>query len=371
MFFYVLPETQAISGLLVASKFRIIKETMLDLASVITALQFPGLPFNALDVIVLAVIAFYVYEGYAVGFLLAVLDLLSFILSFLLALVCYGLASTVFVALFSLPQGFANALGFFCVALGSEVLLNLLFKVLIRRLPVFAAQTTWPLRVVTINHWLGIVPGLTSALIVLSFLFSVIIALPSSPVLKDLVSTSKVGSHLIANTAVVEGKINDVFGGALKETLTYLTIEPESNESIDLRFTVANPTVDTQAEQAMLRLVNEERTMRGLPPLTADRKLRDLARDYAADMFRRGYFSHYTPDTPPLSPFDRMETAGITFLAAGENLALAPTTTLAMQGLMNSPGHRANILSPEFGHIGIGVMDGGIYGKMFTQEFTN
>jgi len=42
-----------------------------------------------------------------------------------------------------------------------------------------------------------------------------------------------------------------------------------------------------------------------------------------------------------------------------------------MQGLMNSPGHRANILNPNFHKIGIGVIDGGIYGKMYTQEFTN
>lgn len=66
-----------------------------------------------------------------------------------------------------------------------------------------------------------------------------------------------------------------------------------------------------------------------------------------------------------------MENAGIKFVAAGENLALAPSTELAMEGLMNSPGHRANILSPQFGKIGIGAMQGGIYGLMFTQEFTD
>jgi len=44
---------------------------------------------------------------------------------------------------------------------------------------------------------------------------------------------------------------------------------------------------------------------------------------------------------------------------------------LAMQGLMNSPGHRANILSPSFHKVGIGVLDAGIYGEMFVQEFTD
>ena len=83
----------------------------------------------------------------------------------------------------------------------------------------------------------------------------------------------------------------------------------------------------------------------------------------------QGYFSHYNPEGE--SPFDRMEKAEINYLAAGENLALAPTVTLSHQGLMNSPGHKANILSPDYGKIGIGVIDGGIYGKMFVQEFTD
>jgi uncharacterized protein YkwD len=344
---------------------------MEGLAAIIAVLQFPGLPFNALDIIVIAVVAFYIYEGYTVGFIGAVLDLVSFIVSFLLALFFYGAGSQVFIRLFVIPQGFANALGFFCIALGSEVILNLLLKLLLRKFPRLSGRTNTQDKFMKVNQWLGILPGLTSALIVLSFLFSVVIALPSSPVLKELVSGSAVGSHLIANTAIVEGKINEVFGGALKDTLTYLTIEPESNESVNLHFHVENPVADAQAEQEMLKLVNKERVSRGIPAVTVTTPLRDLARDYSADMFRRGYFSHYTPDDPSLSPFDRMQGAGIPFLTAGENLALAPTTTLAMQGLMNSPGHRANILSPDFKHVGIGVMDGGIYGKMFTQEFTN
>jgi uncharacterized protein YkwD/uncharacterized membrane protein required for colicin V production len=342
-----------------------------DLAALINFLQFPSLPFNALDIIVLAVLAFYAYEGYTVGFLIALLDLLSFIISFMFALFFYGVASSLFSTVFAIPQGFANALGFFCIALVTEIVLNILLRFVVVKIPVATEKKGWKHGLITTNHWLGIVPGITSALIVLSFLFSVVIALPSSPVLKELVSGSSVGSRMIANTAFVEGKINEVFGGALRDTLTYLTIEPESNESIDLRFRVEHPIADAKGEQEMLRYVNYERTSRGLKPLVFNTDLQDLARDYSADMFRRGYFSHYTPDNPPLSPFDRMERAGIGFFSAGENLALAPTTKLAMQGLMNSPGHRANILSKDFGTIGIGVMDGGIYGKMYTQEFTD
>ncbi len=84
-------------------------------------------------------------------------------------------------------------------------------------------------------------------------------------------------------------------------------------------------------------------------------------------MFARGYFSHTDPDGK--SPFDRIAAAGITYKAAGENLAYAANVDLAHAGLMRSPGHRANILETDFGRVGIGVIDGGIYGRMFTQNF--
>ena len=70
-------------------------------------------------------------------------------------------------------------------------------------------------------------------------------------------------------------------------------------------------------------------------------------------------------------PFERMREANVRFLAAGENLALAPTLQIAHTGLMNSPGHRANILRPGFGRLGIGILDGGVYGIMISQEFRN
>jgi uncharacterized protein YkwD len=117
----------------------------------------------------------------------------------------------------------------------------------------------------------------------------------------------------------------------------------------------------------MLRLINQERLKEGLPALVWDEAAAKVARAHSVDMFKRGYFSHENPDG--LSPFDRMEKAGITYSAAGENLAYAATVELAHAGLMRSPGHRANILEKDFGRVGIGVIDGGIYGKMFTQNF--
>ena len=94
-----------------------------------------------------------------------------------------------------------------------------------------------------------------------------------------------------------------------------------------------------------------------------------MGRKHSSDMFARGYFAHYTPEGE--SPFDRMNAAGVKYVSAGENLALAPTLMLAHNGLMNSPGHRANILRPQFGRVGIGIVDGGVRGLMISQEFKN
>ncbi|RYY59712.1 MAG: hypothetical protein EOO12_15930, partial [Chitinophagaceae bacterium] len=116
-------------------------------------------------------------------------------------------------------------------------------------------------------------------------------------------------------------------------------------------------------------LVNEERAQQGLPALKPDPEMTAVARAHARDMFARGYFSHYTPERK--DPFDRMQASGVRFLTAGENLALGQTLQICHRGLMNSPGHRANILHASFGRLGIGVLDGGLYGLMIAQEFRN
>ena len=118
----------------------------------------------------------------------------------------------------------------------------------------------------------------------------------------------------------------------------------------------------------MLELVNKERDS-GSQTARADPELTEVARRHSADMFARGYFAHDTPEGR--DPFDRMRTANVRFVTAGENLALAPTVPVAHRGLMNSPGHRANILHAQFGRVGIGIMDGGIRGLMISQSFGN
>ncbi|CAN5153550.1 hypothetical protein BH11PAT1_BH11PAT1_7280 [soil metagenome] len=318
------------------------------------------------DLIACIIIVFYAVEGMHLGFILASLDLISFLSSFIIALKTYTLVAQVLLYLFAMPKGFAFALGFFLSALISEIAISNLLRFLYRRYGYAPQELS---KVTKIEQYLGILPGAVSALIILAFLSSVIVSLPSSPYLKQQVMSSHIGGALVSTTAAFEKKINAIFGGALTDTLNFMTVEPQSDETVTLNFTVTNGSVDEQAEDSMLTMVNKERSRQGLSPLILDTKLRALAREYAQDMLSHGYFSHYNTENE--SPFDRMDKVEIRYGFAGENLALAPSTELAMQGLMNSQGHRENILKKEFRKVGIGTIDGGIYGKMFTQEFTD
>ncbi|MGI5839101.1 MAG: peptidoglycan-binding protein [bacterium] len=129
----------------------------------------------------------------------------------------------------------------------------------------------------------------------------------------------------------------------------------------------AVPTSLSVDEAKMVEMVNRERALVGLIPLAVDKQLVLVARAKAQDMIDKGYFAHQSPTYG--SPFEQMRAAGISYRYAGENLAGAPTLDQAHSGLMNSEGHRKNILNPNFTHIGIGVVTGGPYGKMFVQSF--
>src|SRR5690606_22274952 len=123
------------------------------------------------------------------------------------------------------------------------------------------------------------------------------------------------------------------------------TVPPESRGSIALPMRVDDPRPRPDLEERMLELVNAERASAGLSPLEPDPALVPVARAHSKDMFARGYFSHYSPEGEDLT--DRLREYEVRFLTAGENLALAPTLVGAHQGLMRSPGHRANILRPQ------------------------
>jgi uncharacterized YkwD family protein/spore coat assembly protein SafA len=121
-------------------------------------------------------------------------------------------------------------------------------------------------------------------------------------------------------------------------------------------------------ENEVVRLVNVQRASFGLQLLTQNWELSRVARYKSQDMLTLNYFSHTSPTYG--SPFTMMENFGIHFSAAGENIAMGQITPAdVMNAWMNSPGHRANILSPSYTQIGVGLAKNQNGAPYWTQEF--
>ncbi len=116
----------------------------------------------------------------------------------------------------------------------------------------------------------------------------------------------------------------------------------------------SEPKVD-EAEPlaALLELINRERVQAGLKPLVRSAALDRIAQAHSADMVDNHFVGHQSPVTG--GPQDRVLRSGVQLAFFGENVALATSPSVAHRMLMNSPGHRRNILDPRFSHVGIGV----------------
>ncbi len=130
-----------------------------------------------------------------------------------------------------------------------------------------------------------------------------------------------------------------------------------------------NGTSVNDYEKEVARLVNAERAKRGLQTLKLDTHISKVARLKCQNMILKNYFSHTSPTYG--SPFRMMESFGVKFSAAGENIAYGQKTPAeVMTSWMNSPGHRANILSSTYTTIGVGVATSKSGVKYWTQMFT-
>lgn len=132
--------------------------------------------------------------------------------------------------------------------------------------------------------------------------------------------------------------------------------------------TAVQQTDVDQFEVAVVDLTNKEREKAGLAPLQMDKPLMQVAREKSQDMNNNNYFSHTSPTFG--SPFDRLKAVGISYKAAGENIAKGQRTPEeVVTAWMNSAGHRANILDEKFTHIGVGfVKDGSIWTQQFIKK---
>jgi uncharacterized protein YkwD len=317
---------------------------------------------NWVDVALIVIVILAMWAGWQKGFILGIVDLCVWIGSMLAGFFCYKYFAEFFQHAFPSLGVWTLPLAFIITIILARILLAFIFNRLLRATPYEAHQHG-------ANHALGLLPGLVNGFLYATIIAALLLALPLSNSISAQTKASQLAGRLASGVEWLDDKLSPIFGEATRQTLNKLTIEPESDEMVELHYTVEDPTPRPDLEAKMLQLVNEERTKRGLQALKPDPELTAVARAHSKDMFARGYFSHYTPEGK--DPFDRMKAVNISFLAAGENLALGQTLSICHQGLMNSPGHRANILRPNYGRLGIGILDGGFHGLMISQEFRN
>jgi len=316
---------------------------------------------NYIDILLGLVVLFCIWMGWQRGFIISATNLLVLAVGLTLTFLFYPylnrfLANNFRLGVYTLPMAFL---------LTFVVLSTILSIIASKIIHSFPAQA----HMHTANRAMGMIPGLVRGALYAIVFSALLLSIPIADGLSRETRDSEIASRTAPSAEWLQDKFSPVFNDAAKQTMHRLTVDPKSEKTVQLHFTVKDPKVRHDLEARMLELVNEERVKHGLKPVKADPEMAVVARLHSKDMFARGYFSHHTPEGK--DPFDRMKLQGVKFLTAGENLALAQTLRLAHTGLMNSPGHRANILQPAFGRLGIGILDGGMYGIMVTQNFRN
>ena len=314
---------------------------------------------NWVDLVMTFVIFFFALQGFRKPFFFELFDLFGFVLSFLVSLRFYNLAAKQLETFFTIPHSLANVLGFIVLWYLVEIVMFFLTRLLYRPL---ANVVNFPG-----NNFLSVVPAALKGLILLAVILELVLVFPLQLGIKRDIKSSKIGSWVLANTYRVEAPLKNIFGGLTNDTLSFLTIEPRTHQNVKLGFKNDKFMFDGTLEFEMVNLINRERMKQGSKSLIFDPDLRQIARGHSADMFLDGYFSHYSPEGQNVA--DRATKTSVDYQVIGENLAFAPSLELAHGGLMNSPGHRANILSEDFSRIGIGIASSEDNGIMVTQVF--
>ncbi len=316
------------------------------------------------DAVIIAAVIYGAYAGSRRGLLLVVMELASLLVSTALAALLYAPAGHVLEATGLTPPR-ARVIAFIALWIAAEIGFSLFIRFFaLPRLKDYPGHGRMGKIVgAAVN---GAKVAMVMAVAVIAF-----DGLPISTAAKDAVTTAAVPGSFLSSYPGLRTTWSNGICRDITQSLSVFVIteDPESRLRIELNFRTTDGHIDEAAENTMLKLLNDERTARGLKPLVLNTGARSVARAYSARMLAEGYFSHI--DNDGRTPFDRLRAGNVDFGAAGENLALAPTLQRAHDGLMNSPGHRANILSKYYRAVGIGIINAGANGLMITQDFTD
>ncbi len=239
-------------------------------------------------------------------------------------------------------------------------------------------------------HWLGKLmrlPGLNLtnrllgagfagawALVIVLVFVSLLRALPMPSAVDAALDDSMILSVVSGPESLTQRTFQSVAGDSVLDTL--LALEPLIgdrrlilDEDASVEIDPAGPDdLDSRPADAqeVFDFANDARLAAGVAPLAWSEGLAAVAEAHALDMYTAGYFSHRSPSTGDV--VDRVADAGIRLYAIGENLALAATPRAVHQALMDSAGHRENLLRVSFDRVGVAAVDGPL-GLMVVQVF--
>jgi uncharacterized protein YkwD len=313
---------------------------------------------NYIDLILASVIIIFAWIGYRTGFINSFSGIIKWAGAFTIALLFYTSASFIIENNFAVQDEWLLPLSFLLIFIFSFSLLSIMLLFL-KKCFADSVQKSYT------NRIAGIIPGFFTGIITATII-SKILASTFWIQATDESRKSFLSASLEYPSTSISTKLNNIFNIPVDQKISgAFESDPRTNELDE--FTCHDFNSRSDLEDRLLQLVNEERIKYGLKMLIADTPMKKAAFSHASDMFTRGYFAHHTPEGT--DPFERMNKLSINFMFAGENLAHSSNLFSAHKGLMKSPGHRANILNPAFGKIGISILDGGAKGLMIVQEF--
>jgi uncharacterized protein YkwD len=201
------------------------------------------------------------------------------------------------------------------------------------------------------------------------------VVLPMPPAVADSIDDSAFARTFTDPSGLPQEVFTGLAGDRIIETMLNLRevvgarriiVEPDAVVDIPPADPSRLERADAESRE-IYDLVNRARIDAGLDPLAWSDSLADVGYAHAMEMYLEGYFAHHSSVTGDIG--DRLVAAGMSFTVGGENLALAATVEQVHGGLMDSPGHRANIEADFYRRIGIAVVRGPL-GLMTVQVFT-
>lgn len=315
---------------------------------------------NVADIILLFVLLISSIIGFRFGFIQSFMNLIKWCGSFAAPFLFASPLTSLLQNVFHVEAMWLFVLSLLLLFIGSFLLLSLLTKTVLY-------YTTKTVHRNLLNRVSGIVPGIIIGLLLSAILYNAVSATYWQEGAKEFQSSRF--------AILYQQTINNAekkFVKNIKSSVQNLQVAgaSETNALYNTEsFQTNNFNSDTLKELELLQLVNRERIIRKLLPLQMNPELSFAAKLHGADMFTRGYFSHNTPEGK--DPFKRLNDLNISYKYAGENLAYSNSVSRAHFALMQSPGHRANILNSKFSKLGISVLNGGTKGLIVIEEFKN